>query len=69
MGSEFSFGKILLYIVLGAVALWVGFKVVGIAIGLLWSVVLPLAVFAGVGYLVYRAVRPKALPGGGRGLS
>jgi hypothetical protein len=65
MRTGFTIGKILFYAALGAIALWFGLKVVGIALGLIWGVVVPLGVLAGVGYLVYRALRPKALPGGG----
>jgi hypothetical protein len=56
-----SFGKLVLYLVLGFIAIIVGVKIVGAVVGWLLGILIPIAVVAGVGYLVYSLIRPKSL--------
>ncbi len=57
-----NFGKIVLYPVIGLAALWLAGKVIGFAVGLLFQIVIPLAVVAGIGFVVYSAFSRRSLP-------
>ncbi len=67
-----DFGKLVLYVILGllgiGVGLWLIRTVVATVIALIFTVVIPVAVIAAIGYVLYRLLRPKALGGSGRSL-
>lgn len=51
---------------LGIVAVGVGIWLLKALLGVLASIALPLAIVGGVGYVIYRSVRRRALPGSRR---
>jgi F0F1-type ATP synthase assembly protein I len=66
-----NFLKLLGYLILVVLALGIAFWAIQTAVSLVMGILyalIPLALVAGVAYLVYRAVRRKALGGGGRSL-
>ncbi|MCW5937945.1 MAG: DUF5326 family protein [Fimbriimonadaceae bacterium] len=66
MGSNNGIGKLLLYIALGVLALWLAGSVLTWAIALVFKVLIPVLVIGGLGYLVYRAFSRKSLTGSDR---
>lgn len=60
--------KVILAVVLVLVAVSIAVSILQAVFGLLISVVIPLAVVAGIGYLIYLAFRPKSIGGSGRSL-
>ena len=60
-------GKLILYIVLGMIAVSVGIKILGALIGFVWGIALPVIVVGTIGFVIYKvATKDKALPGSGK---
>lgn len=60
-------GKLILYIVLGMIAVSVGIKILGALIGFVWGIALPVIVVGAIGFVIYKvATKDKALPGSGK---
>jgi hypothetical protein len=59
-------GKMVLYVIGGLIALGLAIWAVKAIVHFVLAVVLPVAIVAGIGYIIYRMVRPRALTGSSR---
>ncbi|MCB0826601.1 MAG: hypothetical protein KDC26_10455 [Armatimonadetes bacterium] len=60
-------GKLILYVVLGLIAVSITVKVLGALIGFVWGIALPVIVVGAIGFVIYKvATKDKALPGSGK---
>jgi hypothetical protein len=58
--------KVGLALIFGVIAVVVALNVVGVILGLVLKLVIPVAILAGIGFIIYGLVSRNALPGGRR---
>lgn len=60
--------RYLVFALLAIVAIYAGFALLKAALGILWSLLVPVAVLLAVGYVIYAALGKPSLGGGPRSL-
>lgn len=61
-----SFWKTVIIVVLGLIALKIAAGLVGAIFGLIFNILLPVAVVLGIGWVIYRLSSGKSLTGGSK---